>query len=583
MKNLSPDIKERVQKWLQPPFNEETRRHVQHLLETDPEALVDLFYTTISFGTGGMRGLMDVGTNRMNQYTIRRATQGLAHYILQQQNKCQTHRVFIGYDCRKNSRLFAEEAARVLAANRIEVYLTKELRPTPFVSFGCRHLKCTAAIMITASHNPSEYNGYKVYWEDGGQVVPPHDQGIIEAVKKIQSQKEIELAPFDHPMIHEVSEEVDQAYYQALIPLQNHPADNQNLGQELKIIYSSLHGTGITLMPQALKNWGFTSLSFVKAQITPDGTFPSIDLPNPEKKEALQLGSKQLIQEQADLLLATDPDADRIGVVINHQGTPVILSGNQIASLCVFYLCQTLSTQNKMPENGAVVTTIVTTELFSLIASRFHLTCFQVLTGFKYIGEKIHQWEQSLNSFSFLFGAEESLGYLYGTHARDKDAIIAGCLICEMALQQKKIGKTLIDLLCEIYHQFGLFQEKQLSIAFGSGQEDVQKIEKIMSKLRSHPPKEISSQPIIAIEDYQIRVKTYLKSGHKKPLTLPQSNVLVFLLEDHSKFVIRPSGTEPKIKIYGMVRQKFSGHFEQELTTCEKRLDQMLEALKKCL
>ena len=575
--NLPSEVQQRVKQWLQPPFDEEVRRQVKNLLDHDPKALVDLFYTTISFGTGGMRGVMGIGTNRMNRYTIRSATQGLANYILKQGGQ-ESHRVFIGYDSRKNSRSFAEETARVLAANGIKAHVTKKLRPTPYVSFGCRHLKCTAAVMITASHNPPEYNGYKVYWSDGAQVVPPHDTGIIEEVKKIDTQDAVKIVPFDHPLIYEVGEEVDEAYYQALAPLQNFPKNNKQSGSQLKLLYSSLHGTGITLMPEALKRWGFTDVSYVEKQVIPDGSFPTVHSPNPEQAEALHLGIEQLLSEQRDLFIATDPDADRMGVAVNHHGEAVILNGNQVAALCLFYLCTTKSKLGTLPENGAAVTTIVTTDLFPLIATAFNLACFQVLTGFKYIGEKIHEWENGL--FSFLFGAEESLGYLYGTHSRDKDAMIAGCLLSEIALQEKARNKTLVDFLHDIYRQFGLFREKQLSVSFGSGREGAERMQQLMSKLRSVPPKEICGQAVVTYEDYQTGVKTHAQLGKKEKLTLPKSNVLVFILEDESKFIIRPSGTEPKIKIYGMVRQTLKGDINDGLQACDRRLDKVLKTLK---
>ena len=576
---IPQEILKKAEEWLKPPFDKETRLQVDHLLKDNPEALIDAFYKTISFGTGGMRGVMEVGTNRMNRYTIQNASQGLANYILKQK-KSTTHRVFIGYDCRINSHLFAQETARVLAGNGIEAHITKELRPTPFVSFGCRHLKCTAAVMITASHNPAEYNGYKVYWSDGAQVVAPHEEGIIEEVNKVGSLKAVKIAPLDHPLIHEVSKAVDEAYFEALNPLQNFPADNKANGSKLHIVYSSLHGAGITLMPTALERWGFTSLTLVEKQIVPDGTFPSAPSPNPEQKEALKLGIEQLLKENGDIFIATDPDADRMGVAINHKGKAFTLSGNQIAALCVFYLCSTWEELGKMPQNGAAVTTIVTTDLFPLIVSSFNKACFQVLTGFKYIGEKIHEWEKNSNEHTFIFGAEESLGYLYGTHSRDKDAMIAACLLSEMALQQKQKGKTLIDLLYDIYRKFGLFREKQLSASFGNSQKGADKMEKIMAKLRSNPPEEIANQKVVTLEDYQTGTKTDLISGKKETLTLPTSNVLVFILEDKSKFVIRPSGTEPKIKIYGMVREKLKGYVEDGLKECDEKLDHILNTLK---
>lgn len=563
---FSPEVEKRIAQWSSKPYDDETRREIQNLKEHNPEALSDAFYTTVAFGTGGMRSVMGVGTNRLNRYTIRNATQGLAHYILSK--KVEKPRVFISHDSRKNSRLFAEETARVLAGNGIEVFLTKELRPTPYVSFGCRHHHCTAAVMITASHNPPEYNGYKVYWSDGAQVVPPHDTGIITEVKKIESPNQLKLGPIDDPLIHLVEAEDDEAYYEALMPLQNFPGDNQDQGAKLHIIYSPLHGCGITTVPEALKRWGFTSITYVEEQKNPDGTFPSAHSPNPEQEAALDCGIKLLQKEKGDLFIATDPDADRTGLVVMHKGAPVILNGNQIASLCTYYLCTTLTDQGKMPENGAIVTTIVTTELLHLIASSFNKKCFEVLTGFKYIGEKIHEWEQS-GEYSFIFGAEESLGFLYGTHSRDKDSTISACLIAEMALQQKKKGKTLIDLLSEIYDKFGPFREKQLSVTFGGGQQGVEKMKKIMEALRTTPPKEICGQDVIEIEDYLTSQKTTIATGKEEPLTLPQSNVLVFRLADRSKFVIRPSGTEPKIKIYGLARYDD-----------EKRLDKDLNYLK---
>ncbi|MGE0832149.1 MAG: phospho-sugar mutase [Simkaniaceae bacterium] len=562
---LPPEVDKRVKQWLSEPYDEETRREVQHLLENDPEKVLDAFYTTVAFGTGGMRAKMGVGTNRLNRYTIRRATQGLAAYILSQ--KVKKPSVYISHDSRKNSRLFAEETARVLAGNGIEVFLTKELRPTPYVSFGCRHHGCTAAVMITASHNPPEYNGYKVYWSDGAQVVPPHDTGIMEEVNNIETPDQVKLADLKDPRIHLVDD--DEAYFQALLPLQNFPEDNLDFGPKLPIIYSPLHGCGITTVPEGLKRWGFTSISYVEEQKNPDGAFPAAPSPNPEQEEALALGIEKLEKEKGDLFIATDPDADRIGLVVMHKGSPVILNGNQIASLCIYYLCKTLTMQEKMPENGAFVTTIVTTELFSLIASSFKKPCFEVLTGFKYIGEKIHEWELN-HKQTFLFGAEESLGFLYGTHARDKDATITACLLAEMAVQQKKEGKTLIDLLNEIYAQFGPFQEKQLSVSFDGGKEGVEKMQKRMETLRTNPPNELCGQKVVAIEDYLLSEKRDLISGEKTPLTLPHSDVLVFRLADQSKFVIRPSGTEPKIKIYGLARSNDTSSLDKCLKSLKE-------------
>lgn len=550
--NIPEEVKKRVDEWLKAPYDEKTQEEVRALKENDPAGLIDAFYTTISFGTGGMRSTMGVGTNRLNNYTIQAATQGLANYILGQ--KVEAPKVFISHDCRHHSREFARETARVLAGNGIEVFLTKELRPTPYVSFGCRYHRCTAAVMITASHNPPEYNGYKVYWADGAQIVAPHDQGIIAEVNKITSPTEVKLAKPSDRLIHIIDD--DEAYYKALEPLQNHPETNHNHGKELKIIYSPLHGCGITTLPEALRRWGFSNLSLVKKQATPDGSFPNAHSPNPEQKEALELGIKQLLEEKGDLFLATDPDADRMGVVVHHNSKAVILNGNQTASVCLYYLCQT----RPLPTNSAAVTTIVTTELFKKIAESFGVTPFEVLTGFKFIGEKIHEWEQS-NEFTYLFGAEESLGFLYGTHARDKDATSAACLLSEIALQLKLQNKTLVDLLEEITEKYGRFLEGQLSASFGDGKQGMETMKTLMEKLREHPPETIDGQKVIDIEDY-LTGKTHI--------LLPKSNVLLFRLEDHSKFVIRPSGTEPKIKIYGLARHQD-----------KKRLDAALSELKK--
>jgi phosphomannomutase len=582
MQNKLPkEVERRIKQWEAPPFDEKTRQEIECLLKTDPQSLLDLFYTTISFGTGGMRGVMGPGTNRINIYTIRSATQGLANYILQK--NLASPRAFIGYDSRQNSRLFAEETARVLAANGIETYLTKELCPTPFVSFGCRHLQCTAAVMITASHNPKEYNGYKVYWSDGGQVVAPHDEGIIREVNKIQDPNGVKLGNLDHPLIHPVPEEVKKAYLETLDLLQNHREDRKSLRSQLGLVYSSLHGTGITLVPEALKRWGFTNLSLVEEQIIPDGTFPSAPSPNPEEIQALKLGIEQLIREKQDLFLATDPDADRLGVVVNHRGKAQILNGNQVAALCTFYLCQTLSHQGKLKGNEAIVTTIVTTDLLTAIANHFHLKCFKVLTGFKYIGEKIHEWEERGNPLTFLFGAEESLGYLYGTHSRDKDAIITSCLLSEIAFEQKRQGKTLVDLLYEIYKQFGVFREKQLSQVFGNSQKGSEKMDKMMHELRASPPKTLCGQEVIRLDDYAMKRQIDFPSQKQTPLTLPKSNVLALTLKDQSQFIIRPSGTEPKIKIYGMVREPIDEEIDQSIKRCDDRLDQMLNKLKEIL
>lgn len=572
---MDEQIKAKIQEWLDGPYDEDTKKAIRTQLEQDPTTLEDAFAKNLTFGTGGMRGVMGVGTNRLNIYTIRSATKGLANYLSDQPTDNDNHSVVIGYDSRFNSQTFAEEAAKVLAASNIKVYLTPELRPTPFVSYACRHKHASAAIMITASHNPSEYNGFKVYWNDGAQVVPPHDQGIINEVNNIQNPAAIETTELKNPLIQYLTLKDDNDYLAELNALQNHPEDNKRLGPDLHIIYSNLHGTGITLLPKALDNWGFTNLSYVEAQKEPDGNFPNAASPNPEDKKALYLGIKDLTEQKGDLFITTDPDADRIGLVVMHQGEPHTLSGNQIAAIFLSYIAETLTVNHTMPDNGAFVTTIVTTNLLSKITKSYDKPCFEVLTGFKYIGEKIRQWETVGEGYQFLFGAEESHGYLIGTHARDKDAIISACLAAEIASQLKSQGKTLIDYMHTIYNTYGIHREKQLSITLKPSD-----MAPLMEKLRNNPPKELLGHPITHIEDYLTHYKTDLSTNEKEKLTLPKSNVLVYHLADESKLIIRPSGTEPKIKIYAMAVQKKYPSIPEGIQTCDAKLDSLLSSMK---
>jgi phosphoglucomutase/phosphomannomutase len=425
--------------------------------------------------------------------------------------------------------------------------------------------------MITASHNPKEYNGYKVYWSDGAQVVPPHDRCIMQECALIHVLDQIKLAPETTSLITLLQDELDTPYLQALSLLQHFPKQNQEKGALLKISYTSLHGTGITLIPRAFTEWGFTSYNFVEKQIIPDGSFPTVKYPNPEYKETLQMGIQQLESSDSDILIATDPDADRLAIVARHQGKSVILTGNQIASLCVYFLCNTLSEQKKWPPKPAFVTTIVTTELLKKIADAYNVPCFETLTGFKYIGEKIHLWETEENGYDFLFGAEESYGFLLGTYARDKDALISGCLLCEIALSMKLNNKTLVDLLEEIYRKFGVFREKQASFDFKPGKEGLDEIHKLMSHLRTNLPTSLCGQKVIRVEDF---------TKHTQE-NLPLSDTLLFRLADKTKIIVRPSGTEPKIKIYAAVQEKEFFSLEQALSVCDKRLDVLLTTLEK--
>ena len=585
------ETQKNIDSWLEGDYDEETKNTIRRLKEENPEELLNAFYTHMSFGTGGLRDRMGVGTNRMNIYTVRNATQGLANYILKLERiENKQHRVFIGYDCRHHSREFAEEAASILAANDIEVFLYKELRPVANISLGVLYKKCIAGIMITASHNPSQYNGYKVYGSYGGQVLPPHTQGIISEVNKVTQGNCINKGKYPHPLIHEVCEEVDQAYFKAIHQWQLHPGNNHSQGKELKIVYTSLHGTGFTMIPRALNDWGFTNLTLIEEQKNPNGDFPTVKSPNPEDHEAMALGVEKLNDLQGDILLGTDPDTDRLGVVAMHQGKPYFFDGNQVACLLLEHICRSLNQSRSMPPKPMCIKTIVTTELFRTIAEHYRVGCLDVLTGFKYIGEKIHQWEEEtlakVSSHHFILGAEESYGYLVGTHVRDKDAIIAATSICEAALQEKLQGKTLVDLLYEIYLTYGVYREKILSLPF-EGKEGADKMRQMMTQLRKNPPKTIANMGVTILEDYLNHTSYHLETDHIEPLLLPKSDILRFWLSDQTKIVVRPSGTEPKIKLYcGVMEKHHPGDLHamhRTIAACDARLATILSSVKKIL
>lgn len=548
----------RAHQWLAPPFDLKTQEEVRLLLK-NPKSLNDAFYTDLKFGTGGLRGIMGVGTNRVNIYTIRKATQGLANHLLKHGNPKAG--VVIGFDNRNHSHEFAIETARVLAGNGIKAFLFLQLRPTPFISFACRHLQCQAAVMITASHNPKEYNGYKVYGWDGAQLVPPQDQQVTEEIEHIRDWSCIKTAPLSSPLIERLEEEIDEVYLKALSKLPFFPQDDHTHGNQLKITFTSLHGTGITLMPKALSSWGFKNLNLVAEQVIIDGEFPTTPSPNPEAVEALQLGLAQMMQQKADLLLATDPDADRLGVAVMHEGKPVILNGNQIAALCAFFICQ--NTQSP----GTLISTIVSTPLLKKIAHTYHHTFIEVLTGFKYIGEQIRLLEASPESPPFLFGAEESYGYLFGTHARDKDAIVSGCLIAEIALHQKLQKKTVIHLLEEIYHRFGFFYEEQFSLNLPDGEEGMKALHRIMNHLRDPGLTTLGEEKIVKRQDLLLSDRSS---------NLPKADVLIFELEGSLRLIVRPSGTEPKIKVYGFAQEKMTSSLSEMRKKCAARLNAVL-------
>ena len=486
---------------------------------------------TIKFGTAGLREIMGPLPGQMNIETIDAVTQGLANYIKRFPEETWKHGVVVCHDSRINSRTFAEETARVLAGNGIICHLTADLRPTPFASFAIRYYKCIAGVNITASHNPKEYNGYKVYWADGAQVIHPHDD---EIVKEVDAVSEIKKAPLSSPLIQIIDSTAEQAYLTAIVNLQILKPKQSDLA----IIYSPLNGAGSTMIPQALKLWGFSNVSLVEEQKKPDGNFPTTPYPNPETEAALALGIRDLKNKKGDILLVSDPDSDRLSASIVYKGSPRRLTGNELGSIMLNYLIKTL----KPKGNWATVTTIVSTPLTKVMTEKAGGHPFEVLTGFKYIGEKIHIWELE-KSYQFLFGMEESLGFLYGTHARDKDATIAACLTAEITQFLKEKNQTLIDYLYEIYTEFGIYRESQITLSSSKG---LDFLIGELNRIRKSPPKTILNSPVISIEDYL--------NGNKTGL--PPSDVLAFTLANKSKYLLRPSGTEPKLKIYGHIFSK---------------------------
>lgn len=541
----------RAEQWLSGKYDEETKKQVQQLLVNDEKELVDAFYCNLEFGTGGMRGIMGPGTNRMNVYTVAMATQGLCNYIKEQCAGQKDLKAVVAYDSRNNSFLFAETTAKVFAANGLSVYLFSALRPTPELSFAVRHLGCICGVVITASHNPKEYNGYKAYWSDGGQVVPPHDTNIIKHVQKISSIDEV-LISDDTKSINIIDKEVDGPYLKNIVSLSLSPQSIQK-HSDLKIVFTALHGTGITMVPPALKAYGFKNIIIVPQQDIPDGNFPTVKSPNPEEAAALDAGLKIAIEQDADLLLSTDPDADRVGIATkNHKGQFVLLNGNQTGALLVYYLLTQWKERKKLTGKEFVVKTIVTTELIADMAKKYGVKYFDVLTGFKFIAEIIRLQEGKM---TFIGGGEESYGYLAGDFVRDKDAVIASVLIAEMTAWIKEQGKSLFDLLIDLYLEFGMYKESLLNIT-KKGKEGQEEIQRMMENYRNAPPQRINGSDVVLIHDYQKQQTIDMISDLRYQISLPKSNVLQFICKDGSKISIRPSGTEPKIKFYFGVKEQ---------------------------
>ncbi len=543
-------ITQRINEWTGPDYDEQTRREISSLVDkNDEKELTDRFYTELEFGTAGLRGTLGAGSNRMNIYVVRKATQGLSNYILKKGSG--NRGVLIGRDSRLMSDSFALETASVLIANGIKVYYFEDIHPTPSVSFGVRHLNAISGVMITASHNPKEYNGYKVVWEDGAQITPPYDSEIISEVRRITSLKQVKTMPVEDvrksALFTKADGLVDSFYLEKIKSLSIHPEIISSCN--VKICYSPLYGTGYRLVPESLKNFGFTNIQIVEEQAKPDGTFPTAPYPNPEEPAAMEVGMKYAQSSGADVFIATDPDADRLGAMLKKGGHDyVLLNGNQIATLLAFYIISQLEETGKMPSNPRIIKTIVTTDTLSAIAGAYGVETDEVLTGFKWIGAKLKEYEKS--GYNYVFGGEESHGYSAGTFVRDKDAVISGSLFAELVAYYYSKGISAYQVLEDIYARFGFYRESQKSVTL-KGQDGARQINSLMEKLRSESPKKIGAYEVLEMIDLLNGTAMNIKSGKSIPKwELPKSDVVILKLSDNAKVVSRPSGTEPKIKFY---------------------------------
>ena len=575
-RELLTEVKSKAQSWLAGNYDEETKAEIRKMLQHDEEGLIEAFYKDLEFGTGGLRGIMGPGTNRMNIYTVGLATQGYSNYLKKEFSSNGQIGVSIAYDPRNNSRKFADTAAGIFSGNGFKVYLFDSLRPTPELSFAIRHYKCQGGIVITASHNPKEYNGFKAYWDDGGQVISPHDTNIIDEVNKIKSVEEIR---FNGPKsnIEIIGDEIDEIYLERVKELSLSPEIIEQF-KDLKIVYTPIHGTGVKLVPMALEKFGFRNIINVPEQDVVDGNFPTVISPNPEEPAALKMAMDKARKTDADLVMATDPDADRVGIAVkNTDGEFILLNGNQTGSLLVYYLLSMWSEKGKLTGKEYVCKTIVTTELIAKMAEKFNVELFDVLTGFKYIADLIRTHE---GTKIFIGGGEESYGYLAGEFVRDKDAVMSCALIAEATAWALSKGKSLYELLMDISMEYGLYKESLTNVV-RKGKSGAEEIQKMMENLRSNPPGKLNNTDVIIRHDYLIQKSVYLKTNSEKEILLPKSNVLQFILEDGSKISVRPSGTEPKIKFYFSVNKHLPSL--QAYNKTDSELANRIENIKKDL
>ena len=568
---IDPKILDRVNVWLTSTFDTETQNSIKNLIAREPETLEESFYKNLEFGTGGMRGIMGVGDNRINKYTLGKNTQGLSNYLKKQFPK-QEIKVAIAYDCRNNSKNLAKLVANVFSANDIQVYLFSDLRPTPELSFAVKHLDCQCGIVLTASHNPPEYNGYKVYWEDGGQLVPPQDKEIIAEINRLKySEIKFEV---NHNLISYIDKEVDEAFAKASIKNGSFGMP-QGIKNNLNIVFTSLHGTSITMVPKVLQEAGYKNVSIVKEQALPDGDFPTVKSPNPEEPEALKMAIDLAIKQNADIVVGTDPDCDRLGIAVkNTTGKYTLLNGNQAMLIKTHFLLEKWKKENKLNGKQFVASTIVSTPMIQKIAENYKVIYKEGLTGFKWIAKMIKDFPE----LEHIGGGEESFGYLVGDFVRDKDAVTATLLICEIAAQAKQNGGNLLSYLDELYLKYGYYQEHLISIV-KKGKKGAEEISQMMKNFRENPYTEIAGQKVVRIEDYQKSESRDLVNNSNILIDIPKSNVLIFYTEDGSKIAMRPSGTEPKIKFYISVNSKSKNCVVAQKTNQEK-LEAIISVLK---
>lgn len=570
-------IIEKAREWLNPSFDEQTRNEVNRLMNEDPSTLEDSFYKNLEFGTGGLRGVMGVGSNRMNRYTVGMVTQGLANFV--KKNEAGPYKAAIAYDCRNQSPEFARITAEVLAANDFTVYLYKVLRPTPQLSFTVRAHKCNIGVMITASHNPKEYNGYKVYGNDGAQVVAPRDAMIIEEVQKIATPSMVKFSGGKGKIVM-LGEEADTLYLDAILSLINLSPKAIEAFRDLKMVYTPLHGTGVQMVPKALETLGFTNVFHVPQQDVTDGNFPTVISPNPEEPAALKLAIEKAEETGAQLVMATDPDADRVGIAVrNPSGKMELLNGNQTAALLTYYLLEKWKEAKRLKGNEYIVKTIVTSDLLKAIADHYGVACYNVLTGFKYIAEVIRNNE---GKKVFICGGEESYGFNVGQYVRDKDAVVTCALAAEVACWAASKGKTMYDLMSEVYLRFGFFKERMVSVTL-KGKDGMEQIKSIMNRFRENPPSRLLDSDVVLFHDYKKRETVDLVSDLRYEINLPVSDVLQFVCSDNTVVTVRPSGTEPKIKYYYGVRTELSAvdQYEEKNRVLDQKISMLNDLFQK--